>query len=384
MFTNKVLVKVVGKNIERFIKRLVTNKIELLKIKRTKYNECFILVYKNDYEKVIELKTIYDVTEEEIYGIIRVWQVINLYKIIIISGIIVTFIFILLSNIIFTVEVIHSDSEIRMIIKDELEKYGIQKYGFKKKYNDLQIIKTNILEKYKNKIEWLEIVEDGTTYIIRVEERIILEKPDELQLQNVVSEKDALLLKIESISGQVIKEVNSFVKENEVIISSDITLNDEIKNRVPANGKIYGEVWYTITVNYPFIYNELMETTNYSNVYTLQIFNKTYELNGKFENKKIDNKVIYNHLFLPISFNFQKQKEVIIIDEELTYEEAYNKGHEKAIKQMEESLNDDEYILESKVIKSSSDLNSVELIVFFSVFENITKYEIVEVINDLP
>ena len=42
-FKNKLKIKVKGKNIERFIKRLVTNNIELLKIDYIKYNEVDII-----------------------------------------------------------------------------------------------------------------------------------------------------------------------------------------------------------------------------------------------------------------------------------------------------------------------------------------------------
>ena len=41
-------------------------------------------------------------------------------------------------------------------------------------------------------------------------------------------------------SGQIVKNVNSYVKKGEVIVSGYITLNDSIKNNVSSNGIIYG------------------------------------------------------------------------------------------------------------------------------------------------
>ena len=57
--TNKIKLNIKGKNIERFIKRLKSNNIDLLKIEKIKYNEINITVYKRDYERIIELKTVY-------------------------------------------------------------------------------------------------------------------------------------------------------------------------------------------------------------------------------------------------------------------------------------------------------------------------------------
>ena len=55
--TSKIKINVKGKNIERFIKRLKSNNIDLLKIEKIKYNEINITVYKRDYERIIELKS---------------------------------------------------------------------------------------------------------------------------------------------------------------------------------------------------------------------------------------------------------------------------------------------------------------------------------------
>ena len=69
--TNRVKLNIKGKNIERFIKRLRANGIDLLNITYLNYHEVNIVIYKKDYDKLIELKTIYDVTMVDIYGIIK-------------------------------------------------------------------------------------------------------------------------------------------------------------------------------------------------------------------------------------------------------------------------------------------------------------------------
>ena len=47
--TSKIKLNVKGKNIERFIKRLKTNNIDLLKIEYIKYDEINIIIYISYY-----------------------------------------------------------------------------------------------------------------------------------------------------------------------------------------------------------------------------------------------------------------------------------------------------------------------------------------------
>ena len=67
---NTITVRVKGKNIERFIKRIVKLKIDLLKINYIKYNEVLIRIKKEDFERLEQVKTIYEVDVLEIHGMV--------------------------------------------------------------------------------------------------------------------------------------------------------------------------------------------------------------------------------------------------------------------------------------------------------------------------
>ena len=58
---SKVNIKVNGKNIERFIQKLYLNHIELLKIQYLNHKSAIITIYEKEYEKVQNLKTIYEI-----------------------------------------------------------------------------------------------------------------------------------------------------------------------------------------------------------------------------------------------------------------------------------------------------------------------------------
>ena len=376
---NKVKLNIKGKNIERFIKRLKTNKIDLLKIEYIKYNEINITIYQKDYDKVLELKTIYEMDKVDIYGIIKIKKVINTYKYILIFIALGILLIIFLSNIIFNVQIIHNDSEIRNFLLNELEKYGLKKYRFKKNYQEIQEIKNNILNEYKDKIEWLEIEESGTSYIVRLESRIIPNNEVNNNKQNVVASKSAVIKKIIAENGEIVKNINSYVNKGDIVISGNIYLNDEVKDTVKAEGKIYGEVWYNVNVSYPYIYSEIKELDNYQEIYVLKLFDNDLELTfNKFKDKKIEEQKILFHPFLPISLVKQKQKEIETISLVLTSDEAKDKAIEEAIKKMEEQLDEDEKVIDYQILKENIKEDKVVLDIFFTVYENITSYSKIE------
>ncbi len=156
-FKSKIVLKISGRNTERFIRKLASNHIELLKIKYPKRNIIEITIYKEDYEKVVKLKSIYEIDIVDASGLIKIKNGFKINKILILFLIIGISVLILLSNTIFKVEVVHTSSDIRTLLTNELKSYGIDVYKLKKSFKQIEQIKKSILDKYPDKIEWLEI-----------------------------------------------------------------------------------------------------------------------------------------------------------------------------------------------------------------------------------
>lgn len=127
-----VKLRIKGRNIERFLKRLVDQKIELHKIIYLHYNEVDIIVSKKDYERIKEIKTIYDINIIDSYGMIKIKKIINLNKIVIIGIILGIGLLLFLSNLILNIEIIHTNKDLRNLLTKELELYGIKKEDLKK------------------------------------------------------------------------------------------------------------------------------------------------------------------------------------------------------------------------------------------------------------
>jgi len=373
---SKIRIKVTGRKVEYFLKRLMSYKIELLDIKVINSKEVILLIYKRDYERLEQLKSIYELEIVNYEGILKLKQIININKFIILFSLLGLAILIFLSNIIFKVEVVHNDKSIRTLLIKELANYEIEPKKLKKSFKEIEKIKKKILEKHREKIEWLEIENIGTKYIVKVEERKIIDIKKDYIKQNVVAKKSAIIKKVFAKNGVIVKNVDDYVKAGDVIISGEILLNETIKDTIKAEGEIFGEVWYNIKVEYPYIYSEKKMTGKKNNVFAIKFLNKTLELFNfnKYKDKIIDEEILLNHIFLPISFVKQKPKEIEIIEYVATEEEAINKALEKGRMQIKSQLNDNEYIISEKQLKVDIKESKIVLDIFYAVYENITDY----------
>lgn len=375
-FKTTYYIKVKGRNIERFIKRLISVDIELLEIKYLKYDEIVVKIYKNNLEKIEEIKTVYDVEVVEYTGFYKYKELLKKNKLIVIS-IVLAFTFVLyLSNTIFYIDVIHNDKNIRELIKEELSENGIRIYSLKKDYKYINKVKNKIMEKHKDKIEWLEIESSGTRYIVKVEERKINDINGNNEPRNLVAKKDAVILSIEASDGIIVKNKNDYVKKGDIIVSGNIDLNGEIKKIVPATGKVYGEVWYKLTIEYPLNYTERKVTGETKKVYTFKFMNLNISLYNNYLVTK--EKILYKNKTIPFSIVKQTKNKILNINQTLTKEEATNKAIEVGLDKIKSKLNDNEYIIDTKKLKVETNNSKIILELFVSVCEDITDYSLVE------
>ena len=317
LIKSKLNLKIKGNNIERFIRRLKNNNIEILSIKYISKEEINIKIYKYDYNKILKIKTIYEIEVLSYYGLIKTRKNILNNKYIIIFILISFICLYFVTSLIFEVDVVTNDSKMEKILITELESLGIKKYRFKKNYLELEKIKNKLLSEYKEELEWIEIENIGIKYIIRYEPRIKNNINNNTPLRHIVAKKDSIIRDMNISSGQIIKEIDSYVKKGDVIVSGYINLNGNIKDTVSSNGKVYGETWYKVTINYPYKYKEIKETGSIKEIFVIKFLNKNIELFNfnKYKTKKINNKTILKNSLLPIKFVKQKQSETIVVDE---------------------------------------------------------------------
>ena len=113
---------------------------------------------------------------------------------------------------------------------------------------------------------------------------------------------------------------------------------------------------------------------NKKKVLSVKFLNKSYDLFNfkKYKDKKVESKKILESNLLPFSLTLDTQKEVNVINETYTKEQAIEKANQKIKESIESKLSENEYIIGIKQLKVEENNSTIILDAFVTVFENIT------------
>lgn len=371
---NIVILRIKTRNVDYFLSKLYKLNIDIYNVIVNSYNEIIIEINYEDLSKLKFLSLLNKIEIVDYKGNIKRKNNLLFNKTLIISIVFGIILLYILSNIIFTIDIEHSNSKIKDLVMSELSSYGVKKYSFRKNFNELNEIKNKILNNNKDKIEWLEITRVGTKYIVKLEDRNIFNNNVDYNYQDIISTHDAVIKKIIAKSGVKVKEVNEYVKKGDTIISGTIYLNDEIKDYVKSIGEVYGEVWYKLSIEYPIINDEDDLTGKSMNVYSINLFgNKYYLFNkNKYKNYKVKSIYLLKNNILPISISYDKIYELTNNSYIITIDEALTSAKNYAYNKVKETLSESEYIISDNLLNYQVNSNTIYMSVFYRVYKNIT------------
>lgn len=342
-----------------------------------KDNNIYIKININDLDKIKKIFKNKQIIIVEYKGILYLKYILEKHFIFILSLFFSYFVILVLSNLIFFIEIKTDNKDLKKYLIKELENYDIKKYKFKKSYKEISKIKEDILNNAKDKIEWLEIKENGVKYIVELTERKIKSVPNKEKVSNIVAKKDALIKKIITTKGVKMKNVNEYVKKGEVLISGEIKKEEELKDIVVSKGKVFGEVWYTVNTVIPYEYIEYVPTGEVVDHYYIEFLNNKMTLLGRYNAKYYiyTTKILIDKPYM--FFRLVKEKK-----EMYKYSKIFlsqNEALEEAIRRSEKSikakLTDEEYIISKKILKKNIYNSKIEVELFYRVYENIGMVE---------
>lgn len=376
---SKYRLRITGKNLNRFLRMLYKLHIDLLSIEQN-HDSCIVEVDFKNYQKLKKIKTSYTIEVIGYKGIAHFRYLIQHYLLfgsILLCGFFVLFI---LTHLTFEVEVVHTKEEIRHLIEEELKQQGIYKFSWKVSFERQEEIVEKILNKYKDKIEWLEIENVGTKYIVKVEERKLNEEQQEDQPQDIVAKKDGVILKIEAANGTVVKKKNDYVKKGDIIITGVIKNQDTLMTVVPAHGRVFAETWYRSQVEMPLHYKESFLTGKKKTILQISFLNHKFGLFDfqPFEHSKDVSTNIVSNPLIPFSIQKTEQQELKVIDEVYDRDEAVEKAQELASQKLEKRLGVNDEIISQKTLKITEKESKIIVEVFFKVKEDITDTQLID------
>ena len=369
------ILKISGKRIDTFLMLLVRFSINFKMLNRGR-DFIVIEVLEEDYDNLLKISTTYKIEIVKRKGLLNVVHFIKTRKLFVVIVLLGFLFFNLLTNIVFSIKVIDTDSELREIILTDLEELGLRKYNFKISYKEKEKMEEAILKKEKDILEWIEIEEVGVSYEVKLIRRVKDDIKKETEPRDIIAKKTGLITKIEAESGEVVTKKNAYVKKGDTLISGLIRNNGNIVSKVRAEGRVYAEVWYKVALSLPLTYHEEMKTGNNKNVLEISFLSDDIAITdfSKYKHSKDTKKVLYKHPLLPISINLTKKEEVKTTD--IDFSENYEENIKPlAVEKLKNKLGNDIKILSEKVLKREENTDRIDIEIFFKVEEDITSYK---------
>lgn len=377
---NNYIIIEVKSYINRFIKKLVNNDISIYNINYLSKDKILIKINLNDYKTVKRLgylSKIKIIKYEGPEGIKKhIKNNIYIYIIVLLCFALMD----ILTSYIVKIDIIHENSQIRKLVKQELETYGIKRFTLKREFDELETIKNKILDNNRSKLEWISITRKGMIYEIRIEERIITDISKEEGFRHLISFKNALITKVICTKGNLLVRSGDYVKKGDILISGEIKLYDEVKGNILATGEVYGDVWYTSDISFPIYYEEKKYTGEKR--FNLSINNKIL-----FKNKYqyFDQTKVRKLKILGFDFAFSNEEEYLIKTKKYNDKEAEKNAIKKVILALNKKLNGKGKVISQKVLKKEQNNSTINMRIFVITNELISKplyYQIGSEIND--
>ena len=368
-----IRVKIKGRNPEYFLVKLISKNIKYSNLKVLS-REIIFDVSLNDYKIIKDIKTSYEIEVVSNLGIYKYFVYFVRYWYLFMFFILSIFYIIFLSNVIFDVEVVHSNNSIKELVYSNLKEFGIRKYKFKVSFDEKEKIISEILKRESNDLEWMEIEEVGSKYIVKVEQRKKNNDEDSCNERHIIAKKDAMVTSIFATTGEVKKKKNDYVKKGDILISGFIYNKDQIVSKRCAQGEVIGEVWYKVLVELPINYYEERVTGKKSRNFELVFFDKDLVLFNKFNTYQVKRFSLLESNLLPIGIYFSTYLETDIINYNYDVDNVDDVAMEMASKKIYERLGKDIEIKQKKVLKKIENNSKIEVEVFIKVLENIADY----------
>jgi len=379
MYREKVILKVSG-NINKFIDKCIRRKIELLDISYINKDCALIRIYLSDLENVERYNYYSEIKVFKILGFKKIFLFVKNKLLFFITFIFCFCLMFFLENVIFDVNIIHSNQEIIELVKKELDNTGIKVLTIGKSFNELEKIRLKIIENNPKKLEWLSITKVGMKYIVRVEERILTDIKENSGYCHIVAKKSGIIKKIKSTAGEILPRIDDYVREGDTLISGEIHLYDNVKDNVCAEGDVWAEVWYKVNISMPYEYFEKEYTGNERYNFS---FNKKILFKEKYQAYDIND--IYKFNVFGLSFKYYKELEYRNVLKKYSKEEALEEALKQVDLKMQLKLKENGKVIHKKILKKDEFNSRIDIEVFVETLENIASiknYEIESDIND--
>lgn len=379
-FSGTVKVKLTGKGIERFLNQLTRNGVSIWNVK--KHGSEAVTFYVN-LQDVKKLRIPARDSHCKIRFLERAGGPFFLKKLWTNSGflagaILFFALIVLLSNMVWGIEINGASPATEYQIRKELDKMGIGVGKMQFSIDNVESIQKELTDKV-GALTWIGVELKGTTYHFQAVEKSEPEKAEAIGPRNLVAKKKAAIVKIFVEKGDPVVEVNDFVQPGQLLVSGLYGKENEQKV-VAATGEILGETWYSTKVELPLKSTFQVYNGNEKRIYSLKISGKAIPVWGfgknefkEYEAEVSEQPINFFKWELPAKIEKRTIREREQVTRIYTREEAIESAKELARKDIKNALPENAIIKGEKILHQSIENDKVRLITHFTIIEDIAE-----------
>jgi len=377
-FNGRVTVKVSGKGTERFINVLIRNDLPIWNIKR---HGTETITFNMRLKDAKSIRHYARKSECSISFLRRNGVPFLLRRMLKNSGFlagagIFLVLLVLLSNVIWGIEIKGAKPATEYQIRKELDKMGV-------KIGKLQFFTDNVegiqrqLTNNVGDLTWVGVELKGTTFHLQVVEKNEPKKPEHLSPRNLIAKKKAVIVNMYIENGQKVVDINDHVEAGQVLVSGEFG-QEENPELVAAKGEVWGETWYKSHVELPLVTNFKVYNGKEKEKHFIVLGNFELPIWGfgkpEFSNYETEENVHKIHFLkweLPITYLNKTLREREEVQRSYSIKEAQQIAIELAKKQIKGRLDEDAIIKDEKILHKANKNGKVILDIHFKVIENI-------------
>lgn len=379
-YSGIVSVKVTGKGIERLINKLIRNEISIWNVRRHGSETVIFQMKLKDIKKmrIISRESGCKMKFLNRIGAPFLYKHLSRNSGIFFGAIVFIVVILLLSNMVWGVEIKGANPATEYKIRKELDKMGIETGKLQFFIDDVENIQRQLTHNIQV-ITWVGVELKGTTFHLEVVEKKEPKKIEEMGPQNLVAKKEAVITKIFVEKGQQLVNANDHVSKGELLVAGTIGKEGQTE-LVSAKGEIIGETWYKSNVELPLQSTFQVFNGNEKEKHSVKLGNVNIPFWGfgepkykEFETEMSAKNIRFLKWELPISFVNTTYRESEQVTRTYSNEEAVEIAKEIARKDIKSQLSEDANIKGEKVLQQAIENGKVKLAIHFQIIENIAE-----------
>lgn len=234
------LYEVVSEDIISLLKSFKEDHITVFQLH--KVDDCTYRFYLPIYQRIIVRK--YHLTLIKSIGILY-YLLLLFYRKLSTIGVISFVLTILLCNqFIFRVEIIGNNPNTTKLVNDVLSENHIDIGDRKRTFAQLNDVYDDMKERFKGKIDYLNIYQEGSVLFIKYTNNVSAKKIKK-NFENIYASKDGVIQKIDVSSGNILVKLNQYVKKGDLLVSNTITSTSEVDKIIETSGTIKAYTYST-------------------------------------------------------------------------------------------------------------------------------------------